>query len=449
MRMNVLGVASLLLLAGTSLAQNLPCSDFRFNQTWLEQRWQARTVQYTDVIPSAPQADAQREGTRPAITADFDNAKSVLRAVLQNLPAEPVVYPTEGYFYYKFQIGARTVSGNLRFIDADTGTLHVGYFDDEDNAQTRYHAFTAADGLMLSKVAEDVWDLAFDGLKARFRIARADLAPQATLKPVQGESVVSGILDESGNFFTLMWYEPKHAFYYVLNTDRGLTETFTPTSPGSRYRVGSESRYIVFDDQETGRMVLVGVKARNIRDNNYFDGPFDQVPPRLAIRAKLYAAYPYSRGRGGLDEHGNFVDLDGQRVAISPYVDYDAITAGLSYLETRRKDRTSGPELWSDLTYEYKRDFAPGDPGATTLASYLNVSTQSRSHATFMSQGWPANHTASNSRSWPTDHNQSASRAWPANHMGGVSSEGPDESRGVREAAPAAAGGGAPTEPSK
>jgi hypothetical protein len=50
--------------------------------------------------------------------------------------------------------------------------------------------------------------------------------------------------------------------------------------------------------------------------------PPSQVPPRLDIKKILEAAYPYVKARGGIGQHGNFAEISGNRVAISPYVQY-------------------------------------------------------------------------------------------------------------------------------
>lgn len=49
----------------------------------------------------------------------------------------------------------------------------------------------------------------------------------------------------------------------------------------------------------------------------------DQVPPKLELEERLESAYPYVKGK--IDRHGNFIEVPGTRVAISPYLKYETL----------------------------------------------------------------------------------------------------------------------------
>ena len=129
------------------------------------------------------------------------------------------------------------------------------------------------------------------------------------------------------------------------------------------------------------------------------------MPPRLELKEKLTAAYPYTVYRGGIDAHGNFVNLKEERVAISPYVQYTDINSLLSYLK-RCETHTPRGDLWSCLAYEWKKDFHK------TLESVPSKGV----HYLPISQGWPANHEGNLSNKWPKDHIKNLSHDWPADH---------------------------------
>lgn len=157
-------------------------------------------------------------------------------------------------------------------------------------------------------------------------------------------------------------------------------------------------------EPHTSRYILVGVHQREIRENGWYDGPFDQVPPNLPIRAMLEQAYPYVKDAGGLDENGNFLNVKGQRVAISPYQEYTSGPEFETGLESAVQD-VATPEAWTQATYEYKRDWrAPTNP------------TTSGGHVQSLSASWPANHWGISSASWGTQHEQAVSASWPPNH---------------------------------
>jgi len=162
----------------------------------------------------------------------------------------------------------------------------------------------------------------------------------------------------------LVFNKKTNSFYYVLNEEQPLTETTEIVD--DKITIGERTKFAYYLDSERKRKILFGVDSDNIMKNGYFDGPFDQVPPRLDIRDKLYKAYPYTQYLNGLDPHGNFIDWEGSRVAISPYVDYiypdfnplkDEVKECASKVGDKADNKTEPSLLWSCLTYETKKDF--------------------------------------------------------------------------------------------
>lgn len=152
-------------------------------------------------------------------------------------------------------------------------------------------------------------------------------------------------------------------------------------------------------------------------ENNWYDGPFDQVPPRLHIRDLLEEAYPYVKQAGGIDEHGNFIERHGQRVAISPYIAYRSGPELERQLDTLIDPESINPASWVRATYEFKKDWQPPVESDDELSS----------HTTQTSAGWPANHWARTSRQWGASHAISESKSFPANHALSASREVPED----------------------
>ena len=71
------------------------------------------------------------------------------------------------------------------------------------------------------------------------------------------------------------------------------------------------------------RKILIGVFEANSRVNNYFDGPFDQLPDNFvkgdAMRNAMTTFDPYLRGK--IDRYGGLADGSG-RVLLAPYTYY-------------------------------------------------------------------------------------------------------------------------------
>jgi len=353
-----------------------------------------------------------------AMRPSFDDPASMLEAVLIAAGAAAVVYPSEGYFYYRLPLGHRIVSGNLRFVDIEHGVLHIGYFDELNPVDMRTASFRAPD-LAVVPVSEQEFEVSFRDRRVVFAIDRSAFEA-STIRLAPGEEIVSGILDESGFYLHLLYCPEERAFYYVLNGDRPMPDVLDPVPMDPRVLVGRRSRFLFFRDEAWGRLVLIGVRSESVRTNDYFDGPFDQVPPRLPLKERLEAAYPYVKYRGGIDDHGVFKELEGQRVAISPYVQYDTIEQALHLLARPLGDeRLNGPPLWAALTDEPKRHFDPAREAGQTLGQQLAAlrqQVQGPGTPIYVRQGWPPNHLAVTSLKWPSDHQAETSRLWPPNH---------------------------------
>ncbi len=379
-----------------------------FNQHFIEARWHG--VRQSDPVTV----------TVPA-GLSFDEPRTVLRFILESSPRDATVYPSERYYYYyyyyAFALRDRVIKGNLRFVDAEKGVIHVGYFDACDRSATRHASFDASSGVILRYCGESKRvEVSIDGIQRGFTLSTrwSDGAGEVGLLP--GEQLISGLLDESGTSFWLIHYRPTKSLYYLLNEAAPSADRLVPVrGTAGRYMVGVESRFTYYSDVPTGRKVLVGVSMDSIRANDYFDGPFDQVPPDLAIREVLQSVYPYVTERGGIDEHGNFVELEHQRVAITPYQVSDTLETLVPTLDAHLRASESGPERWVGLVYESKQDFHRQLAARREALEELG-DVPLQVHDVRLSVGWPANHWGPQSRGWPTQHASLLSRSWPANH---------------------------------
>ena len=333
-----------------------PCQDFSdgdsspeplFNMHWLESTWQSRAPQ--NAIPTFNTG----ENTQ---TIDPSDRYSVVEYVLEQCPLQPIIYPSEEYFYFKFYAGHRLISGNLRFCDAPQGRIHFGYFDEFDRGfQYTGSIETGVNGTILEK--NEQVTVSFRDIHRTFQLDRSWQSTEG-LQLAENEELISGILDESGYYFWLVYNEPAQRFYYVLNEQKVPEARTELASGGIHFQIGQVSRFIFFDDEPRSRKILVGVMNQHIESNNYFDGPFDQVPPDLDIKPKLERIYPYVKLRGGIDQHGNFLDLVHTRVAITPYVKYDSTTQFLNFANRSLDPTLSDQEYrFLELVYESKMDF--------------------------------------------------------------------------------------------
>ena len=363
--------------------------------------------------------------------ADFDDPASVVQFVLSHLEAEETVFPSEQYFYYRFPLGTRVVSGNIRLVDVQQGILHVGYFDEADRESVRLAEIVdGRDGTV--RVSEDgtTVDVEYHGLQRRFILDRSWSQSAEAVPLLESERLVSGMLDESGIYFWLLFDERLKQFFYVLNEAQPLPDRLAVARPKApRLEVGVESRFVFYTDVPTNRRILVAVSSDAIARNSYYDGAFDQVPPKLPIKPMLEAAYPYVSMRGGIDMHGNFVDLLHQRVAISPYQSYERLDQIVAFLTDAYAGAAPDARRWGSMTYETKSRFHEQLQAQERREKTASIeaglgSLKIGSHDRAVSRLWPANHWRHVSVKWPNAESGRIS-SWPANHALEASNAGP------------------------
>lgn len=291
---------------------------------------------------------------------EIDPAKieTVFSYVWSQIRPSAVVYPTEMYYYYR--IPELELAGNLRFSNIKNGELSFAFYRTDDSesfdSNRDYKVFDEKDGLKIENLSESRVDITYEGKSVTFHLPTIHTDRPRNMKLLPEEEIIAKIRDESATLFYLIFNGETDSFYYVLDEESPLTEILTQADKD--IWLGERTQFAYFQDEKRNRKILIGVSTDNIMQNNYFDGPFDQVPPNLEIREKLYKAYPYTQYLNGLDPNGNFLDWKGSRVAISAYTDYPHpdITP-LRNVVDKCSQNLEPSIFWSCLTYETKKDF--------------------------------------------------------------------------------------------
>lgn len=287
------------------------------------------------------------EGLRGVV--DLDDEMAVFAHVFGQLPDEVVVYPTENYFYWIFNTAGRTIWGNFRLDSGtrDKGILHLGYFEYDENAKFQDYdgwekALDAKDGVVVTKLSRFVYSVAYKGKTVRFRLHDIGMAPPKVAKLRKDEVYVGPVYDESGIRFFLIFNTTQNHFHYLLNEEGVPSETFRRLK-GTDVLVGRRSGFAFFDDKPLARKVLIAINGMNARRNNYYDGPFDQLPDNYAdqtnIKAYLERAYPHVKGK--IDKRGVLKAEPANRVAVGAYHIYyeeEELSFVASCLKTHKRD---------------------------------------------------------------------------------------------------------------
>ena len=284
----------------------------------------------------------------------FDNNREVIEYVYSWIPSYAIAYPTEGFYYWSINLEKQnlSVSGNIRLADLDKGKISTAYFTTNQPERTVYtKEFTTEDGLEIKKISHFLYDLTFNEKTVRFKIEDTSYLPPQNITLNEDEEFIGHIYDESGIKLFLIFNHKTYSFYEILDDEQGVSDTFEDL--GESHFLATRSGFIFYDDNEYKRKILVGINFYNSEQNNYFDGPGDQVPYQLWIRDDLYLAYPNTMLGAGTNEHGVFLNKTSWvRSAISPYHRYKDPE---EVLERSRKCDSSEERsiFWTCLTKEW------------------------------------------------------------------------------------------------
>lgn len=294
----------------------------------------ARSAESQSTLPRLYTNQQFVEDVTKQSSLEIDDIPAVLEYVLNALPDRVRVYPTENYYYFYFYHGGVKYAGNIRFdvTDRDLGLVEFIYFkattnvshDDIDNHAT----LGAKDGVAVEKVDDLVYRVTFRGRSVTFELN--DLSQVRAPASVLGENemFLGPVADESGVRFFLIFDEDLKIFHYVLDETVPVADELLSLPGWSRILVARRTDFAFLSDPFLDRKLLVGVFKPNGAVNNYYDGPFDQLPDNFlegdVLRRVLLAARPdletTTIDRLGIYPDGQF------REEIAPYLPFKSVT---------------------------------------------------------------------------------------------------------------------------
>jgi len=253
----------------------------------------------------------------------------VFAFVLNSLPDRVKVYPTENYFYFSFFHDGKRYAGNIR-LDAsnrDEGKVIFAYYEDlsewREESPVTHIILDASQGVSVERVENLVYRVSYGAKSVEF--ALNDLArvkpPPSVLGP--DEKFIGPIFDESAIRFFLIYNLKLKIFHYILDETLPVADELVPSHRTNRILIGKRTDFAFYRDYRLDRKILIGAFEGNIRANNYFDGPFDQLPDNFiegeTLRDIILELEP--RLKGHIDRFGGSPD-GAVRYMIAPYLPY-------------------------------------------------------------------------------------------------------------------------------
>lgn len=272
------------------------------------------------------------EDVTRATALNVDDPMAVFGFVMSRLPERVKVYPTENYYYFGFTHNGIRYAGNIR-LDAsnrDDGKADFAYFEDTsqwyDDTPVKHLVLDGSRGVTIEKVDRLLYRVSYQGKSVVF--ALNDLS---NVKPPLGalgpdEKFLGPIFDESAIRFFLVYNSRLRIFHYVLDETEKVADAFFPAKKTDRILVGKRTGFAFYKDHRLNRKILIGAFSGNMQANNYFDGPFDQLPDNFiegeALREAILSVRPQLKGE--IDRFGSAPD-GSIRFMIGPYLPYREI----------------------------------------------------------------------------------------------------------------------------
>ena len=311
--------------------------------------------------------DATRATTLP--TTDL---MAMLAFVLGSLPDSVKVYPTENYYYFSFYHNSTRYAGNIRLdaSDRDEGKLHFAYYEDlaeyKEQSPVQYQKLDKSNGVTVEKLERLVYRVSYGDKSVVFRLNDlSEVKPPANIMGPD-EKYIGPVFDESAIRFFLIFNKRLKLFHYVLDETITVADQFIRTRETSRILIGKRTGFAFYQDYRLKRKILIGVFEGNARVNNYFDGPFDQLPDNFiegeTLREAILAVEPSLAGK--IDRVGGAPDGSG-RYLIGPYIYYRTEEEFQSFHDCATSRRRADDTYYSCFVHndeEAEADTAPIKP---------------------------------------------------------------------------------------
>ena len=261
---------------------------------------------------------------------NINDPLAVFAFVFASLPDAVKVFPTENYYYFNFTHNGQPFHGNLRLdpLARDAGKIQFGYFQGfspwkDEGGIEGYVLLDASHGVNVERLERFAYRVSHKDKSVVF--ALNDLSgvrpPATTLGP--DDQFLGPIFDESGVRFFFVFNRRLKAFHFILDETVTVADEFFAARRTDRILIGRRTGFAFYRDRLVNRKILIGAYEANSRVNNWFDGPFDQLPENFIegeeLREAIVAADPSARGLIG--RLGHYTDEDA-RYLINPYMLY-------------------------------------------------------------------------------------------------------------------------------
>ncbi|MBS1911526.1 MAG: hypothetical protein JST22_06040 [Bacteroidetes bacterium] len=289
------------------------------------------------------------------------SVRDAFRMVFESLNDQVTVYPSENYYYFRTAVRGKTFAGALQLAadKLDSGLIGISYSPvHEDRLSGRghdpliiAHTFGSMDGVKVEKIDDFKYAVTYHEKRVVFNFFKEDVRLPKNFTLLPDEQYVGPCFDESGLRFALIFNKTSNKLYWVLNEEGFVPESFTALA--QNIVVGDRTEFVFYVDTVTNRKLLFGVNAFNTAANNWFDGPFDQMPDNYVrtgqVQLRKYLASYLGVPESKMDQFGNMTGRNDRRESVTPYTNYFNVSE-LEFVDTLRRQNLSLSQFFSALT---------------------------------------------------------------------------------------------------
>ena len=320
------------------------------------------TLGVTAAQAGAPQLYTNQSFVEDAIAAPslpIANPMAMFSYVLSNLPERVKVYPTENYYYFSFTHDHVRYAGNIRLdvVDRDQGKVNFAYYVDlaewKDQDPITYALLDQRNGVKVEKIEPLVYRISYGARSVVFELNDlSKVKPPASLLGAD-ETYIGPVFDESAMRFLLIFNRKLKVFHYVLDETIPIADQLIPSPGSERILIGKRTGFAYYRDDKIDRKILIGVFEGNARVNNYYDGPFDQLPDNFiegeTLRQAILAVDPSLDGK--IDRYG-ITPGSQDRYLVAPYRHYRSDDDLLPFLRCATNKRVPAARYYECFVYD-------------------------------------------------------------------------------------------------
>ncbi len=295
----------------------------------------------------------------------IQDLKAMFAFVLGSLPDRVKVYPTENYYYFSFITNRIRYAGNIRLDpgDRDQGKVHFAYFEDmaewREEPPITYRLLGKADGVTVEKLEPLLYRVAYQDKSVLFELNDLSkvVPPPGTM--TADETYIGPVFDDLAIRFFLIYNSRLKVFHYVLDETEKVNDGFIPARQTDRILIGKRTGFAFYQDDKQNRKILIGVFEGNVLVNNYFDGPFDQLPLNFiegdALRKAIVEVEPSLKRK--VNRLGDLADGSG-RFLIAPYAYYRSEEELLAFHSCTINNRIPAKDRNACFAMDWSTDLA-------------------------------------------------------------------------------------------